>query len=353
PYESVVADVRKNPEFEYLRVFLHLIETRGYTSEYEASKAISTMEKTLEITKKYDDQLLEANIEYIAASWIKHTDTKKALDYGLHAREIFLELGSENGLALIQSLLGHVMGMRGEYDAAIRHHQHAKELSESRPMLAITSENIITMYLLVSGRGNEALVIVNRIISSPETPPIHLPDFERYKAWALAILGRNEEARVEFDKFRKLAMKSGETETLIRMELLEAILEKSEKNIESASSAFEKLLLSFSDDPMPFIQNICLLNLVDIEIEMQYLETIDTHAGSSGKWMDSLEDYLAKNDFPGIAAQSKLLKAKFKEKQGRHDEAQLLLKQVLEKAESPSMRYLKMLVTKAFPELVQ
>ncbi|MCK5150338.1 MAG: tetratricopeptide repeat protein [Candidatus Thorarchaeota archaeon] len=352
PYESVVADVQKNQDLEYLRIFLLLIESRGFTSEYEVSKAIGSMEKALELAKKYDDQLMEAHIEYIMASWIKFTDTKRAIDYGIHARKIFQGLGATNGLSLIQSLLGHIMGMRGEYDAAIEHHKQAREIAGSMLVQTITADNIIAMYFLLSGKGNDALEIVNRILESSEIPPTFIPDFERLKAWALTILGRNEEARVEFDKFRELAMKSGETKLLIQMELLEGLLEKSENNIETAASTFEKILTSFRDNPMPLYENMSLINLVDIEIEMLYPESIDIRADSSGTWMNALEDHLSKFDFPGIAAQSKLLKAKFRQKQGRQDDVQRLLDEVIAASASPSMRYLKNLIAKEFPEYI-
>ena len=208
------------------------------------------------------------------------------------------------------------------------------------------------MYFLLSGKGNDALEIVNRILESSEIPPTFIPDFERLKAWALTILGRNEEARVEFDKFRELAMKSGETKLLIQMELLEGLLEKSENNIETAASTFEKILTSFRDNPMPLYENMSLINLVDIEIEMLYPESIDIRADSSGTWMNALEDHLSKFDFPGIAAQSKLLKAKFRQKQGRQDDVQRLLDEVIAASASPSMRYLKNLIAKEFPEYI-
>ncbi|MDF1540392.1 MAG: hypothetical protein P1Q69_15965 [Candidatus Thorarchaeota archaeon] len=148
-------------------------------------------------------------------------------------------------------------------------------------------------------------------------------------------------------------MKSGETQVLIQMEILEGILEKSENSIESAAASFEKLLLSFKDDPMPLFENICLLNLVDIEIEMQHPESIDTNADTSETWMNALMEHLSRHDFPGIATQSKIMKAKFRQKQGRYGEVNRIVSDVLRDSESPSMRYLKNLAKKEFPELVQ
>ena len=68
--------------------------------------------------------------------------------------------------------------------------------------------------------------------------------------------------------------------------------------------------------------------------------------------MQKLEEYVAETDFPGIAARSKILKAKLCEKQGRHDEVKKLLKGVMESAESPSMKYLNDIVVSTFPDVI-
>jgi hypothetical protein len=208
------------------------------------------------------------------------------------------------------------------------------------------------MYYNFAGKGEKALELVSRTLSTTEIPHSYLTEFHMYKAWALILLGQIEEARDEFEEYQEFALKSGETHAIVRLELLEGLLDKAENNSESASVIFEKLLKSFKNDPMPLFENICLLNLVEIEIETQPPEAIHNDADSSGDWMDTLEDRISKFDFPGIAAQTKLLKAKFREKQGRNKDVQLLLNEVLKASKSSSMSYLKILAKKYFPELV-
>ena len=68
--------------------------------------------------------------------------------------------------------------------------------------------------------------------------------------------------------------------------------------------------------------------------------------------MKKLDEFARKNDLPGIAAQSLLLKAKLCHKQGQFDEVRKILKQVQKTAKAPSMRYLNDLAISMFPEIV-
>lgn len=351
PYESIIADVKENRDLEYISIYLLLIETQGFAIAYEISKAIPPAEHALMLARKYDDQLLEAQIEYLLASCIKHTDVRRAIDYAHHARGIFNKLGNKNGLSLIQNLLGHIMGIRGEYDAAIDHHKESRKIAKSLSIPTIMVDGILAMYYNLADKAVEALDMVNPFLTSYEMPPLYLSNLLMQKTWALIILNRNEDARVEFDKFRELTLKSGDTELLVRLELVEGLLDKCENKIESAAAIFEKLLISFKEDPLPIFENICLLNLVDIEIRKHNPEFIDSNAVSSGIWMKTLEERISKFDWPGVAAQSMILRAKFREKQGRHDEVRQLLQQVIRASESPSMMYLRTLIAKEFPKI--
>ncbi len=90
-------------------------------------------------------------------------------------------------------------------------------------------------------------------------------------------------------------------------------------NLESAAAIFSNVYQSFAEEQIPFWENFCLLNLVAIEIDSFADELIDSQAELSGQWMRTLDNH-TKHNMPGIAAQSIILKAKFREKQGRHDE---------------------------------
>jgi tetratricopeptide (TPR) repeat protein len=172
------------------------------------------------------------------------------------------------------------------------------------------------------------------------------------KAWALINLSRTDEAKDEIERSKMLATKSGSGKALKWTQIVEAILDKTENHHDSAIHLFQEVLRSIEQDPVPLYQNICLLNLVEIEIERLSTESIDIKTDSSGPWMKKLEEHTQKNDLPGVAARSLILKASLRRKQGRHDEVRSLLKEVLKSAESPSMRYLKDIVVSTFPDVI-
>ncbi|GAH17461.1 unnamed protein product, partial [marine sediment metagenome] len=117
--------------------------------------------------------------------------------------------------------------------------------------------------------------------------------------------------------------------------MVEAILDKGESNFENAVTSFKEMLKIFEEGPVPVLQNICLLNLTEIEIEMLTEESLDEKIESSGPWMKKLEEHAKTNDLPGVAAQSMLLKAKLRHRQGQYDEVRKILEEVKKIAQAP------------------
>jgi len=134
--------------------------------------------------------------------------------------------------------------------------------------------------------------------------------------------------------------------------LLEGLLDKAESNFENAVTNFKEVLKFFEEDPIPNFQNICLLNLTEIEIEMLTEESLDEKIESSGPWMKKLEEHAKTNDLPGVAAQSMILKAKLRHRQGQYDEVRKILKEVVKIAQAPSMKFLNDLVISKFPDII-
>ncbi|MCK5390099.1 MAG: hypothetical protein KAJ36_06395, partial [Candidatus Thorarchaeota archaeon] len=81
-------------------------------------------------------------------------------------------------------------------------------------------------------------------------------------------------------------------------------------------------------------------------------ESLDEKSESSGHWMEKLEEHVKTNDLPGVAAQSKILKAKLRHRQGQYDEVRKILKEVQEIAQAPSMKYLNDMLISKFPDII-
>jgi tetratricopeptide (TPR) repeat protein len=168
----------------------------------------------------------------------------------------------------------------------------------------------------------------------------------------LINLGRFDEAKAELAVCHELASKSGGSLQMMWYYMVDGILDKAERNFENAVTNFKEVLKYCEEDLVPIVQNICLLNLTEIEIEMLTEESLDEKSESSGHWMKKLVEHAEKNDLPGIAARALLLKAKLRHRQGQYDKVRKILKEVQKTAEAPSMKYLNDLAISMFPDII-
>jgi tetratricopeptide (TPR) repeat protein len=171
-------------------------------------------------------------------------------------------------------------------------------------------------------------------------------------AWALINLGRYEEANTELATAYETASKSGDSVQMMWVRLIDGIHDKAERHFDNANLIFKEILKDLENDPLPVLQNICLLNLTEIEIEMLTDVSLKKNSDESGPWMARLVEHAEKHDLPGIAARALLLKAELRRKQGRFDEVRKLLSAVQKTSEAPSMRYLNDLAISMFPDII-
>jgi tetratricopeptide (TPR) repeat protein len=202
------------------------------------------------------------------------------------------------------------------------------------------------------GAGEKAMELVESFTNPVKPIRRGLSYAHLHKAWALVNLGRYEEARTELGIAHKLVIKTGSTSELMWVRLVEGHLDKMECKFSGAIECFTEVLNTLKDDPVPLFQNICLLNLTEIEIEKLTEDSLIKKIDSSGPWMVRLIKHAEKNDLPGIAARALLLKARLRQKQKQYDEVRKLLKEVRKIGEAPSMRYLNDLTVSMFPDIV-
>jgi tetratricopeptide (TPR) repeat protein len=349
PIETIERSINENEEFEYFRILLNSIKMSIFYREGNHKEANHAVTEAIAIARKFDD--LNAVVELLRskANIVKYIDLRKSLDLLLTSRNLSKQLGSSN--SGIAQELGHIMTFRGELDAAVDYHLECCAVRESKGYPISGMPALVALSYNMMGDGMRALECANDAIAQVG---IYRPSIilHSQKAWALINLGRTDEARDELEKSKRLAIKSGGIDNMLISQMVEGILDKAENDSESAVHIFEEVLKARERDILNWWEVTCLLNLVDIEIEMLSPKLIDINTDSSGPWMQRLEEYVRETDVPGIAARSLLLKAKLRRKQGRHDEVRRLLKEVLKAAESPSMRYLKDIVVSTFPDVI-
>ncbi|MFW9849268.1 MAG: tetratricopeptide repeat protein [Candidatus Thorarchaeota archaeon] len=352
PLETVAAALKENSELHYFESYLHWITAGNLEKENDKKGAIAVLKQALAIARKFDDQVYVACLLSVIGALTRHTDLKQAVDLLISARKLSEELGYTFQIGLVQGQLGRIMEVRGEFDAAIEYQREFMEYRKSLGSLRPVANAVLASYYNQMGNGEMALELTNKALA-PED--VQFPWFSysnAQHAWALINLERHAEAQKALATCQRVALKSGGTVWIVWYYLVEGLLDKAEKRFENAVINFQKVLNFIDDDPVPFQKNICLLNLTEIEIDMLTDTSLHEDLDSSGRWMTKLEEYLQKNDFPGITALSMILRAKLRYRQGKYDEVREILKEVQEIGNKPSMRYINDLIVTKFPDVI-
>lgn len=354
PIEAITSSLEKSNEMACFKSYLLYFKARKYEREGRNNEAVNLYRQAVVTSREFDDQILNAYVMVLFASNIKRTDAKQAIDLFISARELSEKLGYRHGVGLVLEELGFIMQYRGELSAAI---EYLRDYSMIRIQLGMTAQ--LPNFLVASlynqfGKGEEAYQYAKAAVdfSQASFEVRKSPRMHAELAWALINLGRYEEANTELATAYKSASKSGDSIYMMWVRMVDGILDKAEKHFDSAYSIFKEILKDLESNPIPVLQNICLLNLTEIEIQMLTDKSLKKDSDLSGLWMKKLIEHAHENDLPGIAARALLLKAELRRRQGRFDDLRMLLKQVQKTARAPSMKYLNDLLVSAFPDIV-
>jgi len=351
PIDAIKRNVNENSELEFFKAYLLQFEALGYLRENKMKEGIAKLEQALAVTRRFDDQILSTDYLLDIASSIKHSNPQQGLDLFATAKELGEKLGYKDRIGVINHQLGHMKGIRGEMNAAIESQIEYKEVRETLGLPTEYMSTVIAFLYNQIGDGAKAYEYAKVILDFKDSVLRHLPYTRVQLCWALINLGRYEEAKDELDAAQTIAYKSGDSDQFLWVRMVEGILDKEEGRLDTAIECFTEVLKYTTEVPRPVFQNICLLNLTEIEIELFIDELTDGNTDTSGPWMQKLLEHAEKNDFPGIVARALLLKAKFYRRQGRIDEVRRLLIEVQETAKTPSMRYLNDIAVSMFPKI--
>ncbi|MFX1578927.1 MAG: tetratricopeptide repeat protein [Promethearchaeota archaeon] len=352
PLDTISTAVKDNSELNFFESHLLWIEAMALMRENDRKAAIANFRQVLAIARKFDDRVYAACTLGILANWIRQSDIKQAIDILLTTRELSEELGYFVQIGYIQHSMGQIMGMRGEFDAAIDYHSEFRKYQVSLGHPTNVVDALIAFYYNMSGDGSRALDTVKKSISPEDAPNRQLAYIRAQQAWALINLERYDEAKEVIDICHRLALKSGDVSQVNWYYMVEGLLDKAENRFENAQMNFQKVLDYLENNPIPLFQNICLLNLAEMEVDTLTDTSLHENHDSSGPWMKRLEEYVQEHDFPGIAARSMILKAKLRYRQGKHDDVQRILKGVQDMARTPSMKYLNDMMISEFPDVI-
>lgn len=354
PIDTIISGVETNRDLACFKAYLLYLKALEYDRETKRKEMVAQLRKALVVAREYDDQILIVDIIIQMASRIKQTDVRQAINLFISCRELGEKLGHKHSVGQVQAELGFIMQLRGELNAAIEYHMDYKKIRESLGLDTRYTDYLIACMYNQIGKGDKAFELAKTAVDFASGASILrlLPRPHAELAWALINLGRYDEAEKEIALAYELATKSGHFGQMEWVQLVEGILDKAEGDFNGAIAAFEEVLKNQKNDPVPVLQNICLLNLTEIEIEILTDESLKKNSDLSGPWMAELVEHAKKNDLLGIAARALLLKAELRRRQGRFDEMREILRQIGKTAKAPSMKYLNELAVSMFPDII-
>ena len=345
-FSNVQSLLQDNIELNCFSPSYYIINSYRYRDEGNSSSALKEIEKAYKFAKKYNDirdiaySYLERAIIFVTYYMLPESDieVRKNLEKAL---EIFREIGDKRIIGKSLNTFGVYCGTRGEFDEAIDCFMQSLEILEDfeDPIYEIP-HNICMMYCAM-GDKNEALewakVSLNAFLAEKRSIEYGYLDM----AWAYILHGQIDEAIKHLDLAKEWVIKSGLEPALAWWYRVEGLLEKARGN---HNSAMESLLSGYKIMERNKRRSrlvLCLCNLAETEVELFEPTRDNFNQEYSGPWLQKAEETMEREDLPGFIAIVKIIKAELRMKQGRHDEAQSIVTEVLKIAEKVGLEYLK------------
>ncbi len=348
PIRILESKIEYDEAFSYFAFHLPWFNANKMMAEGNTESAKKLYNQAISLAKKHDDLESVAISLAVKANMIKWENFQEALSILKTSREISEQLGYTYGLATNKQILGYIAQARGEYEKAVECLTEYVTLIESLGHDLVFHKCVIAGVYNRMNEGTKALKLTTEALEETTASPPFFPYI--HNAWALANLNRLDEAAQSLDKAREPASKMGVEHLLGLIYFVEGLIHRFQNDFASAKYALEQAY-SISERLVGF-PNLQLLQLTDVEIETySYRKEIADH-DVSGPWMQLLLRHVQQKDLPGIAAQTNLLKAKFRFKQGRTTEAKKMLKEVLKTSVTSGMHYLKDMAESILPDLI-
>jgi tetratricopeptide (TPR) repeat protein len=341
--------IESDEEFSCFLPNLNYIKARVFMQEGNVQEAKAWFNRAIYLAKKHERLIVLASLLLDKANMIKNVNFNEALSILKSQRIICEKLGLIYHLTINEATLGLIAQARGQYETAIEHLESCVMNLDS-----IGQKSFLDFYKLVVAAqynqmqdGVRALEIVNEVLKEYKSQPPWFPYIQQTNA--LLILDRAIEAAKSLDLARDWAPKSGRDAAIGSVHFLDGLMHKVRGEFSSAKFELEQAHSCFGSFPRT---NQTLIHLTDVEIELFSYEKEKVKTDISGPWMKALAQQVEEKDIPGIAAQTLLLKAKFRFKQGRTDEAKKLVKKALKTSEKSGMTYLRSMAESLIPELL-
>jgi len=331
---------------------LYAFEAIAIFKEDDVNGALEILQKGKSLAKRHDDELyLYMNMlqEAIILSGVNVNESASMFEnlyelvQDLQVPALFTEILNDS------SLLYETMG---EFDLTIScHHEMMKILDGSDRRISDTTFMILGRTYATLGDGEKSLEWINRGVEDSgqfESAPLLL-----YRAWALALVNRIDEAEKVLETAYPLVIKDGLERYLGIYYHISGVIEFRRGNYLSAIDLIEKALEIADKSPRGTDQNRALLDLARIENSMATQSKDDMKVAAPRKWLSTLEKRACDGDLPGIRMYAGILKSEFYQNNGQLKDALVTLQDALTITDSLGVQTLRRKITKRIHNLEQ
>jgi tetratricopeptide (TPR) repeat protein len=338
--------LKHNSELDCFLPRFYIINAYRYRDEGNSSSALKEIDKAYKFSRKYNDikdiahSYLERAIIFVTYYMLPKSDSevRKNLEKAL---EGLRELGDKRMIGKSLNTFGVYCGTRGEFDESLDcYMQSLKMLEEVEEPIYEIPHNICMTYCSMGNR-HEALewakVSLNAFLVENRSIEYGYLDL----AWAHILQGQIDEAAEHLDIAKEWVLKSGLEPALAWWYRVEGLLERARGN---HNSAMESLLSGYEIMERNKRRSrliVCLCDLAETEVELFEPTRENWSEEYSGPWLQKAEETIQKQGLPGFMAIIEIIKAELRLKQGRHDEARLIVEEVSKIAEKVGLEYLK------------
>ena len=310
-----------------------------------SEEALEFSQRGRELAEEFDDSLFWYMNVLEQATILRHNRVQESIALFEELYDVAQDLDVPYFLGEVLNDSALVFETAGEYDIAISSH-HEK-------MIAYGMEDIPDVFptriYATLGDGQRALSAINRYFEYAE--PVVTPLFHLWRAWALALVDRLDEAEQTLNFVYPQVMKSGDERLLGNYYHFLGVVELRRGNYLDALDIIEKALDIANRISAGSNQNRALLDLARAEMLLSSQSRDETKAVAPGKWLCKLETYAEELELPGIRMQAGLLKSEFYEMHGQLKDAQAVLRDALDITDSPGVTTLRNRITVRIQEI--
>ena len=351
---DIVSDFLEN------RLELHMFSPRLYIHRLYYSRSQGVFDENSEEFEKarnQDDLLAVWDIILWQMTIVRFHDPQRALEMNEEKHRLAQELGLRNFRVSALNSLSWTYWSLGEYDLALECQLMATEDMDEYEEEFGTPDwrsNNITRLHCDMENGHEALTWANWAFQEHSErggkgdSRLHI-DLAR----AHVLLGNLDDAANHLDIAKEFVFKQGFEGILGLYYHAVGQLELKSGNLESAMHSFKQALDIAERLKSLYSINRCLISLTKGEISSSIKSGIDSWQEDSGEYMRRLERIAREKKLSGIMMQHSLLKAEYRIAQDRIDDACAILKDALEREDSPGVRTLRSRIQEKIKKISQ